>query len=122
VPGSVYWVAQRYSIPVLTIVLNNKGWNAPRHSLLLVHPDGVGSKVSNEELNISFTPTPDYAGIARAAAGGKLCAMKVATVEELKEALPQAIQRVEAGVNVVLEAQLNGTDGKWQGPMIRDAE
>lgn len=43
VPGSVYWIAQRYKIPVLTVVLNNKGWNAPRRSMLLVHPDGVSS-------------------------------------------------------------------------------
>lgn len=43
VPGSVYWIAQRYSIPTLTVVLNNKGWNAPRRSMLLVHPDGVSS-------------------------------------------------------------------------------
>jgi len=27
VPGSVYWISQRYKIPVLTIVLNNKGMN-----------------------------------------------------------------------------------------------
>lgn len=27
VPGSVYWIAERYEIPVLTIVLNNKGKN-----------------------------------------------------------------------------------------------
>jgi thiamine pyrophosphate-dependent acetolactate synthase large subunit-like protein len=25
VPGSVYWICQRYGIPILTIVLNNKG-------------------------------------------------------------------------------------------------
>ena len=25
VPGSVYWIAQRYNIPILTIVLNNQG-------------------------------------------------------------------------------------------------
>ncbi len=25
VPGSVYWICQRYKIPILTIVLNNKG-------------------------------------------------------------------------------------------------
>jgi len=25
VPGSVYWISQRYKIPVLTIILNNKG-------------------------------------------------------------------------------------------------
>jgi thiamine pyrophosphate-dependent acetolactate synthase large subunit-like protein len=25
VPGSVYWIARRYNIPILTIVLNNRG-------------------------------------------------------------------------------------------------
>jgi len=29
VPGSVYWIARRYNIPVLTIVLNNKGKSIP---------------------------------------------------------------------------------------------
>lgn len=29
VPGSVYWIARRYNIPVLTIVLNNKGMSIP---------------------------------------------------------------------------------------------
>jgi len=28
VPGSVYWISQRYKIPVLTIVLNNKGMSS----------------------------------------------------------------------------------------------
>lgn len=34
VPGSVYWIAQRYGIPVLTIVLNNKG----KSGISLYHP------------------------------------------------------------------------------------
>ncbi len=29
VPGSVYWIARRYNIPILTIVLNNKGMYEP---------------------------------------------------------------------------------------------
>ena len=29
VPGSVYWIAKRYNIPILTIVLNNKGKQYP---------------------------------------------------------------------------------------------
>lgn len=29
VPGSVYWISRRYGIPVLTIVLNNKGESTP---------------------------------------------------------------------------------------------
>ncbi|KAF4615877.1 hypothetical protein G7Y89_g15238 [Cudoniella acicularis] len=32
VPSSISWIASKYSIPVLTVVLNNKGWNAPRRS------------------------------------------------------------------------------------------
>lgn len=113
VPGSVYWVARRYGIPILTIVLNNKGWNAPRRSMLLVHPEGDGSRATNEDLNISFAPTPDYAGIAKAAAGGELWAGRASTVAELAQKLPEAIKSVLDGQAAVLEAQLDGTSGKY---------
>lgn len=113
VPGSVYWIARRYGIPVLTIVLNNKGWNAPRRSMLLVHPNGDGSRATNEDLNISFAPTPDYSGIAKAAAGGELWAGRASTVAELAQKLPEAIQSVLNGTGAVLEAQLDGTEGKY---------
>lgn len=113
VPGSVYWIARRYQIPVLTIVLNNKGWNAPRRSMLLVHPNGDGSRATNEDLNISFAPTPDYSGIAQAAAGGELWAGRASTVAELAQKLPEAIQSVLNGKGAVLEAQLDGTVGKY---------
>ncbi|KAL5001278.1 hypothetical protein BDV10DRAFT_182517 [Aspergillus recurvatus] len=113
VPGSVYWIARRYNIPVLTIVLNNKGWNAPRRSMLLVHPNGDGSKATNEELNISFAPTPDYAGIARAASGGHIWAGVAGSVGELGRLLPEAVESVKNGVGAVLEAQLDGTKGKY---------
>ena len=115
VPGSVYWISRRYNIPVLTIVLNNKGWNAPRKSMLLVHPDGEGSKVNNEELNISFAPTPDYSGIAKAAAGGDIWAAHASTAEELAKLLPEAVNSVLAGRTAVLDAHLEGPSGKYTG-------
>ncbi|KAJ5826332.1 hypothetical protein N7474_003470 [Penicillium riverlandense] len=113
VPGSVYWISRRYGIPVLTIVLNNKGWNAPRRSMLLVHPDGDASRATNEDLNISFAPSPDYPGIAKAAAGGEIWAGRAATVAELAQKLPEAIQSVLSGKSAVLEAQMDGTVGKY---------
>ncbi|KAI2637567.1 thiamine pyrophosphate enzyme [Xylaria nigripes] len=102
VPGSVYWIAKRYQIPVLTIVLNNKGWYAPRKSLMLVHPNGLGSKATNEEINISFDPVPDFSGIAKAAAGGDLFAAKIDKANALEETLKQAIAAVEGGQSAVI--------------------
>ncbi|KAE8334264.1 hypothetical protein BDV24DRAFT_146151 [Aspergillus arachidicola] len=113
VPGSVYWISRRYNIPILTIVLNNKGWNAPRRSMLLVHPEGDGSRATNEDLNISFAPTPDYPGIAKAAAGGELWTGTATTVSDLTRMLPEAIKAVQSGTTAVLEAQLDGTVGKY---------
>ncbi|OTB13761.1 hypothetical protein K445DRAFT_76219 [Daldinia sp. EC12] len=107
VPGSVYWIAKRYNIPVLTIVLNNKGWNAPRKSMLLVHPDGLGSTATNEEINISFDPVPDYAGIAKAAAGGDLFAARVDKVADLERTIKDAIKAVEGGQSAVLDCKVN---------------
>ena len=113
VPGSVYWIAQRYNIPVLTIVLNNNGWNAPRRSLLLVHPEGEGSKVTNEELHLSFAPAPDFAGIAKAAAGGNLFASSVSAVEDLDKVLAEAVEKVLSGTSAVIDAHLNGPQSKF---------
>ncbi len=111
VPGSVYWISQRYDIPVLTVVLNNRGWNAPRRSMLLVHPDGEGSKVDNKALNISFEPTPDYAGIAKAASGGRIWSGCVENVSELLKILPEAVEAVKGGTGAVLEVKL-GVEGE----------
>ena len=45
---SAFWIARRYSIPILLIVLNNGGWNAPKVSTLLVHKEGLASKHSRK--------------------------------------------------------------------------
>ena len=52
-------------------MLNNRGWNAPCNSINLVHPDGLASEASNEELHVSFEPSMDYSGVAKAASGKK---------------------------------------------------
>lgn len=86
----------------LTIV----GWNAPRKSLLLVHPDGLGSKATNEEINISFDPAPDYAGIAKAAAGGDVHTARVDRAADLDEVLRKAIEAVQGGQSAVLDCKV----------------
>ena len=63
--------------------------------------------MSNEELNISFAPSPDYAGVAKAAAGGRLWAGKASTVGGLEELLPRAVESVMGGVGAVLDCCLD---------------
>lgn len=106
VPSSVYWISSRYGIPVLTIVLNNLGWNAPRRSMLLVHPTGPASRATREELNISFAPSPDYSGIARAASNGQIFGARVSDSSELQSALNDAIDSLEQGFSAVLDVAI----------------
>ncbi|KAF5658698.1 Benzoylformate decarboxylase [Fusarium heterosporum] len=106
VPSSVYWISARYGIPVLTIVLNNLGWNAPRRSMLLVHPDGPASRATKEELNISFAPSPDYAGIAKASSNGVIFGARVADASEWQSALDGAVESLDRGVSAVLDVAI----------------
>ena len=87
-------------------ILTLSGWNAPRRSLLLVHPDGLGSTATNEEINISFDPVPDYAGIAKAAAGGDIHTARVEKAGDLEAVLKEAIAKVQSGQTAVVDCKV----------------
>lgn len=63
--------------------------------------------MDNEELNISFSPIPDYYTIAKGASGGKAWAERASTVEELVRLLPEAVKAVQSGVSALLDARLS---------------
>lgn len=71
-----------------------------------MHPDGLGSKATNEEINIAFNPTPDYAGIAKAAACGELYAAKVDNAKDLDRIIKEAIESVQNGTSAVLDCKV----------------
>lgn len=89
-PSSVFWMARRYDTPFLQIVFNNRGWNAPRFSMLSLHPDGYGSRTN--DLGTSFDPPPDYAAIA--AAAGNAAPFAIERPEEIEPVLAQALRVV----------------------------
>lgn len=74
--------------------------------MLLVHPDGHGSKVDNRELNISFEPSPDYSGIAKAASDGNTHAVRVKDLTNLVPTLKEAIEIVKGGTSAVVDAHV----------------
>lgn len=108
-----YCFKQRWYVtftPEMRVVLNSltsTGWKAPRHSAKLVYPKGMATSASDEEINTSFHPTPNYAGLAEAAAGASVLRTskseesnswmkgeQASTVRELREALIDATNRV----------------------------
>jgi acetolactate synthase-1/2/3 large subunit len=94
VPSTVHWMARRYDTPFLQIVINNRGWRAPKWSMLAVHPEGHASRAAAKDIGVSFDPPPDHAGIA-AAAGGAF-ARTVKEPGELDEALAAALRAVRS--------------------------
>ncbi|KJZ71239.1 hypothetical protein HIM_09382 [Hirsutella minnesotensis 3608] len=118
-PSTALWVASKYKIPILTIVLNNGGWKAPRNSAKLVYPAGLSASASDDEINISFRPTPNFAALAEAAAGSEvgwdqdktmpdawMKGVRVRTVGDMKKALNCAHSRLIEGKAMLIEAIL----------------
>ncbi|KAI1262499.1 thiamine pyrophosphate enzyme [Xylariaceae sp. FL1019] len=120
-PSTAFWVASKYKIPVLTIVLNNGGWKAPRDSARIVYPNGLNASATDDEANTSLRPTPNYAALAEAAAGSEegwnnvmsedgksprwMKGLRVKTVSELTKALELAkIRLVQEEKGMLIEA------------------
>lgn len=99
VPSSTYWVAATYQVPQLTIVINNGGWNAPKASTLLVHPQGRA--LQSDQFWITSTRNSRLADIAAAAGGAH--AFRVSNFSELSSTLEKAVQAVRQGQTCVVE-------------------
>lgn len=101
---SVYWIARRYDVPFLLVVLNNSGWNAPKVSTLLVHSEGLASKSNRGDMNLSFEPSPDYPGIA--AAAGNAWGATVTKTDQVDSTLKKAVETVQGGRCAVVEVRV----------------
>ncbi len=102
VPSSAHWVARRYGTPALTVIYDNRGWRAPKQSVLAIHPGGAAA--AGDDFNVSFEPEADLPGIA-AAAGGAF-GRTVTDPAELPQALKEALAAVQGGRSAVLSAHL----------------
>jgi acetolactate synthase-1/2/3 large subunit len=99
VPSSAFWVSQTYGAPTLTIINNNAGWNAPKQSTLLVHPEGNAKR--RDRFWITTGTGALYADIAAAASGA--AAFKVSRREELLSTLREAQAVVRSGRSAVVD-------------------
>src|SRR5205823_12801594 len=64
-PTAAHWTARAHDLPVLTVVFNNRAWNAVKRSVTSHAPKGWAVRSGAMPMS-ELDPAPDYEGIARA--------------------------------------------------------
>jgi acetolactate synthase-1/2/3 large subunit len=102
VPSSSYWVSDRYHLPVLTVILDNGGWNATKRNLTRQHPGQVAA--STDRYFVNLQQSADLPGIAAAAGGA--WGETVTDFDRLVPALREGLERVGSGQSAVVCVRL----------------
>lgn len=102
-PAAAAWVAHRYELPVLTVVLDNGGWNATKRNLERLHPHGVAARTDRYWVNLQ--QSADFGGIV--AAAGSAWSTVVTSSDGLEEALREGLDRVRGGTAAVVTVRLD---------------
>jgi acetolactate synthase-1/2/3 large subunit len=102
-PTAVYWMAKKYNAPFMTVIFNNRGWNAPKLITKNEHPDGYAAR--NNTFWTSFEPPARLDAVA--AAAGDAFARTVADPKELKAVLLEGRQAVKNGRCAVINVMMD---------------
>src|SRR5262249_56003786 len=63
-----HFVSQAYGLPTLTVIFNNRVWNAVRRANLGMYPNGWAAKTNNFPLS-ELQPSPHFEVLATASGG-----------------------------------------------------
>lgn len=105
-PDSVYAVAQQYRIPILTVVLDNGGWQAVKSAVQRVYPKGVAAQTNEFQSRLTSGrqgEQRDFSAVARAfGAHGE----RVAEPDNLAAAIDRCLAALEDGKAAVLHVHV----------------
>jgi acetolactate synthase I/II/III large subunit len=96
-PDSVYAVAQQYRIPILTIVLDNGGWQAVKSAVQRVYPKGVAADTDQFQSRLTSGrqgERRDFSLLAKAFGAHGEC---VSEPDELESAIDRCLAALDDG-------------------------
>ncbi len=100
-PCSVFAVAHHYKLPILSIVVDNSGWSAVKHSTLRVYPDGEAKAA--DEYEAELVPNADFGKVGEAfGAYGE----KITDPADVPAAIARCVKEVRAGRAAVLHVRV----------------
>ena len=105
-PDSVYAVAQQYQIPILTMVLDNGGWQAVKSAVQRVYPKGVAAETNEFQSRLMSGrqgEVRDFSAVAKAfGAHGE----RVSEPGELAVAIDRCLAALDDGKAAVLHVHV----------------
>jgi acetolactate synthase-1/2/3 large subunit len=101
-PTSVYAVAQNYGLPILTVVLDNGGWQAVKEAVLRVYPDGQAARADRFQARLGGAERR-FEQVAQAFGAHGEC---VTRPEQLEAALARCLAAVDGGRAAVLNVKV----------------
>lgn len=101
-PSSVYATAQRYGLPILTVILDNGGWQAVKEAVLRVYPDGASAAANEFHARLQgSTRRFEKVGEAFGAYGELL-----SEPEQVEPAIARCLRALDEGRSAVLNVQI----------------
>ena len=101
-PTAVYAVAQQYRLPILSVVLDNGGWQAVKEAVVRMHPDGAAVRTQQFHARLGVEPRQfEQVAMAFGAHGER-----VTQADELQPAMQRCLQAMERGQAALLVVQI----------------
>lgn len=101
-PTSVYATAQRYHLPILTVVLDNGGWQAVKEAVLRVYPDGEAAQANEFQARLQGQER-HFEQVAQAFGAYGEC---VSDPADVPQAIARCLQALQDGRAAVLNVQI----------------
>jgi acetolactate synthase-1/2/3 large subunit len=98
-PTAVYALSKQYSLPIMTIVLDNSGWAAVKGATLRVYPKGQAE--SKSLFQASLPTGMDFSKVIEAAGG---YGERLVDPSEVTAAIGRCLTQVRAGRSALLHA------------------
>ena len=105
-PDSVFAVAQQYQIPILTVVLDNGGWQAVKSSVQRVYPKGVAAQTNSFQSQLRSGRQGEQRSFSDIGRAFGAHAEFVGEPDELAAAVDRCLAAVDGGIAAVLHVQI----------------
>jgi acetolactate synthase I/II/III large subunit len=105
-PDSVYAVAQQYRIPILTVVVDNGGWQAVKSAVQRVYPKGVAAETDQFQSRLTSGrqgERRDFSAVAKAFGAHGEC---VTEPDDLAPAIERCLAALDHGKAAVLHVHV----------------